>query len=87
MRSFSVAHQSKSACSVAATYKPPMLVPRSRLPAGALLAYSQLMSRVVKNGSERARPDLPADLQSVALTKKLCTPAIRGCQQNAAAGN
>lgn len=26
----------KSACSVAATYKPPMLVPRVRLPAGAL---------------------------------------------------
>ena len=25
----------KSACSVAATYKPPMLVPRVRLPAGA----------------------------------------------------
>ena len=26
----------KSACSVAATYKPPTLVPRVRLPAGAL---------------------------------------------------
>ena len=26
----------KSACSVAATYKPPMLVPRVQLPAGAL---------------------------------------------------
>ena len=26
----------KSACSVAATYKPPMRVPRVRLPAGAL---------------------------------------------------
>ena len=26
----------KSACSVAAIYKPPMLVPRVRLPAGAL---------------------------------------------------
>ena len=26
----------KSACSVVATYKPPMLVPRVRLPAGAL---------------------------------------------------
>ena len=29
---------SKGACSVAATYKPPMLVPRAGLPAGALLA-------------------------------------------------
>ena len=27
-----------AACSVAVTYKPPMLVPRARLPAGALLA-------------------------------------------------
>ena len=28
----------KSACSVAATYKPPMLVPRVRLPAGAFVS-------------------------------------------------
>ena len=31
---------SKSACSVAATYKPPMLVPRARLPAGAFHVWA-----------------------------------------------
>ena len=47
-----------SACSVAATYKPPMLVPRARLPAGALgtnvdligcVRYIQLLTVTVQD--------------------------------------
>ena len=57
-----------------------MLVPRARLPAGALLALvSQLICSLIENRWERAHPDLnqgPADLQSAVLTTELCTPAI-----------
>ena len=71
-----MAHNSKGACSVAATYKPPMLVPRARLPAGALLAYSQLICKRHQKQIGKGTPQGPADLQSAALTTELCTPAI-----------
>ena len=42
-----LAYMHKGACSVAATYKPPMLVPRARLPAGALALLDQMPTHSV----------------------------------------
>ena len=47
----------KSTCSVAATYKPPMLVPRARLPAGAFCLFHWLVISlamfIIPGGPER----------------------------------
>ena len=80
---------SRSACSVAASYKPPMLVTRARLPACAVLFLAGKSLAQVSSccscaaplasgskGAKRAHSDLnqgPADLQSAALTTELCT--------------